>query len=531
MTESTFSTLGVPSPLVAALSAAGINEPFPIQLDTLPDTLAGRDVLGRGKTGSGKTLAFSIPMVARLGGSLAGGKRRAGRPLGLVLAPTRELATQITVAMEPLATAYGLTITTIFGGVSQQRQVAALKAGVDIVVACPGRLEDLMKQGFAHLDAIEITVLDEADHMADLGFLPVVTRIMDKTPQTGQRLLFSATLDNGVDKLVRRYLHNEVLHSVDEANSHVAAMTHHVFEVAGIDEKNELVKKLASGTGRRILFMRTKHHAKKLAKSLTEAGIPSVDLHGNLSQVARDRNLASFASGETRVLVATDVAARGVHVDDIELVIHVDPPAEHKAYLHRSGRTARAGKEGEVVTIVLPTQRKDTAALLRKAEITVTPQFVTAASAAVVALVGDVAAYVKPAPHAAIAPSRAGHTQGRSQGANAQRKRALEHGGTRQRSRDASADGATPRRDNASSANPRRDRSGRPAAAGHSGASRANTGHNPGAPARSEHAQPARTERSAEQAPSRPRGGKGRAQSSGGPIRVGEVVRANNRGR
>ena len=213
-------------------------------------------------------------MVARLGGALAGGKRRPGRPLGLVLAPTRELATQISVAMEPMAAAYGLTITTIFGGVSQQRQVAALKAGVDIVVACPGRLEDLMKQGFAHLDAIEITVLDEADHMADLGFLPVVTRIMDKTPQTGQRLLFSATLDNGVDKLVRRYLHNEVMHSVDEANSPVAAMTHHVFEVADVDAKNELVKKLASGTGRRILFMRTKHHAKKLSKQLTDAGHP-----------------------------------------------------------------------------------------------------------------------------------------------------------------------------------------------------------------------------------------------------------------
>ncbi len=513
MTESTFGTLGVPAPIVAALSANGITEPFPIQVDTLPDTLAGRDVLGRGKTGSGKTLAFAIPMVARLGGTLAGGKRRSGRPLGLVLAPTRELATQITVAMEPLATAYGLTITTIFGGVSQQRQVAALKAGVDIVVACPGRLEDLMKQGFAHLDAVEITVLDEADHMADLGFLPVVTRIMDKTPQTGQRLLFSATLDNGVDKLVRRYLHNEVLHSVDEANSHVAAMTHHVFEVAGVDEKNDLVKKLASGTGRRILFMRTKHHAKKLAKQLTDAGIPSVDLHGNLSQVARDRNLASFASGETRVLVATDVAARGVHVDDIELVIHVDPPAEHKAYLHRSGRTARAGKEGEVVTIVLPAQRKDTAALLRKAEITVTPQHVTASSDAVNALVGDVAAYVKPSPRAAT-PDR-GPSQGRSQGANAQRKRAN-------------------RTEGASSGAPRRDRSGRPAAATGGGRAavtgerrssqpRTDAPRSPQPHAQSSHAQPAR----AEQAPSRPRGGNGRAQSGGGPIRVGQVVRAN----
>ena len=450
-TTSSFGALGVPAPLVAVLSSQGIDSPFPIQVDTLPDTLSGRDVLGRGKTGSGKTLAFAIPMIARLGGALAGGQRRPGRPLALILAPTRELATQITVALTPLADVYGLKSVTIFGGVSQQRQVAALKAGVDIVVACPGRLEDLMKQGFVSLDAVEISILDEADHMADLGFLPVVTRIMDKTPQSGQRMLFSATLDNGVDRLVKKYLHNEVLHSVDEATSHVSAMTHHVFEVDSVESKRLLVEKLASGTGRRILFMRTKHHAKKLAKQLTDAGIPSVDLHGNLSQVQRDRNLASFAAGDTRVLVATDVAARGVHVDDIELVIHVDPPAEHKAYLHRSGRTARAGKEGEVVTIVLPTQRRDTAALLKKAEITVTPQHVTADSAAVIALVGDVAAWVKPAPRAAAQLQGAprarsggqrqsqggrsggqgrsqGSSQGGSQGANAQRKRANRDG-------------------------------------------------------------------------------------------------------
>ena len=427
LTESSFGALGVPAPLVAALAADGILSPFPIQQDTLPDTLRGRDVLGRGKTGSGKTLAFAIPMVARLGGTLSGGARRAGRPLGLVLAPTRELATQISTAMQPLADAYGLKTTTIFGGVSQQRQVAALKAGVDIVVACPGRLEDLMKQGFVSLDAVEITVLDEADHMADLGFLPVVTRIMDKTPNAGQRMLFSATLDNGVDKLVKRYLHDQVLHSVDEATSHVAAMTHHVFEVESVEAKRVLVEKLASGTGRRILFMRTKHHAKKLAKQLTEAGIPAVDLHGNLSQPQRDRNLAAFSDGTSRVLVATDVAARGVHVDDIELVIHVDPPAEHKAYLHRSGRTARAGKEGEVVTLVLPTQRKDTALLLRKAAITVTPQQVTASSPAVAALVGEVADYVKPSPRVAQ-PARGASQGGRSSGANAQRKRARRDG-------------------------------------------------------------------------------------------------------
>ncbi|NEM91152.1 DEAD/DEAH box helicase [Galbitalea soli] len=429
MTETSFAALGVPAPLVAALAASGITEPFPIQVDTLPDTLKGRDVLGRGKTGSGKTLAFGIPVVARLTGALAGGHRRPGRPLALILAPTRELATQISVALEPMAATAKLSITTIFGGVSQQRQVAALKAGVDIVVACPGRLEDLMKQGFVSLDAVEISVLDEADHMADLGFLPVVTRIMDKTPQSGQRLLFSATLDNGVDKLVRKYLHNEVLHSVDEANSPVAAMTHHVFEVEGVEAKRLLVERLASGTGRRILFMRTKHHAKKLAKQLTDSGIPAVDLHGNLSQVQRDRNLAAFSAGDSKVLVATDVAARGVHVDNVELVIHVDPPAEHKAYLHRSGRTARAGSEGDVVTIVLPTQQKDTAALLRKAAITVTPQRVDARSEAVTALVGEVAAYVTPVPRAA-APVRGQSQGGRSQGANAQRKRASRDGGT-----------------------------------------------------------------------------------------------------
>ena len=461
LSDTSFGALGVPAPIVAALTAAGIDSPFPIQQDTLPDTLNGRDVLGRGKTGSGKTLAFSIPMVARLGGKLAGGNRRPNRPLGLVLAPTRELATQISTAMEPLAAAYGLKITTIFGGVSQGRQVAALKAGIDIVVACPGRLEDLMKQGFVSLDAVEITVLDEADHMADLGFLPVVTRILDKTPGSGQRMLFSATLDNGVDKLVRKFLHNEILHSVDEVNSHVSAMTHHVFETDSVESKRLLIEKLASGTGRRILFMRTKHHAKKLAKQLTDAGIPSVDLHGNLSQVQRDRNLAAFSAGTVKVLVATDVAARGVHVDDIELVIHVDPPAEHKAYLHRSGRTARAGKEGEVVTIVLPTQRKDTAALLKKAAITVTPQRVDATSPAVAALVGDVAAYVTPAPRApeqVQGAPRGRQSQGGSQGANAQRKRAGRDGAP-------ARSGGTGRSGGSGAGAAGRSGSGRPAAA------------------------------------------------------------------
>src|SRR6201991_3889851 len=407
-TNKTFADLGVRRPIVSALAARGITDPFPIQVATLPDTLAGRDVLGRGKTGSGKTLAFSIPLVSRL----SEGSRRRSQPSGLVLAPTRELASQITATLEPLATACGLRVTTIFGGVSQHRQVVALKSGVDIVVACPGRLEDLMKQRLISLDAIEITVIDEADHMADLGFLPGVTRILAATPATGQRLLFSATLDNGVDKLVKRFLRNEVLHSVDEVNTPVADMTHHVFHVSGAQAKKELVHRLASGHGRRILFMRTKHQARKLAKQLTDSGVPAVDLHGNLSQPARDRNLAAFAAGEARVLVATDIAARGVHVDGIELVVHIDPPAEHKAYLHRSGRTARAGNEGDVVTVVLPEQRRDTQALMRRAGIRVTPQEVTADSAAVHAVAGEVAPYRAPKPK--TAPPSQSHSNSHS---------------------------------------------------------------------------------------------------------------------
>ena len=349
-TGKTFADLGVGEPLIEVLAARGITHPFPIQIETLPDTLAGRDVLGRGKTGSGKTLAFVLPMVSRL----AGRPRCPSRPSGLILAPTRELASQIAAALQPLADVNGLRVAIIFGGVPQGRQVSALKAGADIVVACPGRLEDLMRQRLISLDSIQITVIDEADHMADLGFLPVVTRILAATPSGGQRLLFSATLDNGVDKLVDRFLRNAVLHSVDGSQSPVAEMTHHVFHVSGVQAKKELVHRLASGTGRRILFMRTKHQARKLAKQLTESGVPAVDLHGNLSQPARDRNLAAFSTGEARVLVATDIAARGVHVDGIELVVHIDPPAEHKAYLHRSGRTARAGNVGDVVTVVLP---------------------------------------------------------------------------------------------------------------------------------------------------------------------------------
>ncbi|HEY5555316.1 MAG TPA: DEAD/DEAH box helicase [Cellulomonas sp.] len=393
---SDFLSLGVPAVLVSALTQQGITDPFPIQTATLPDTLAGRDVLGRGRTGSGKTLAFSLPLVVRLAESAATVKRRPARPRGLILAPTRELATQIAATLEPLAKQLRLSTTTIFGGVSQNRQVSALNGGIDILVACPGRLEDLIKQGLCSLDSVEVTILDEADHMADLGFLPGVKRLMDKTPKRGQRMLFSATLDNGVDQIVHRYLVDPLTHSVDTAESPVAKMTHHVLSVADIETKRAVVEELASGTGRRLLFTRTKHQAKKLAKQLTAAGIPAVDLHGNLSQPARERNLEAFSSGVVRVLVATDIAARGIHVDDIELVVHVDPPAEHKAYLHRSGRTARAGNGGDVVTVMLPEQAGDVRTLTRLAKITVQPQSVRAGSRVVAELVGEVAAHVVP---------------------------------------------------------------------------------------------------------------------------------------
>jgi len=401
-----FLDLGVPADLAAVLAKDGKTEAFAIQRDTLPDSLAGRDLLGRGRTGSGKTIAFALPLVARIAASAR--SSRPGHPRALVLAPTRELATQIAATIAPLAEAKGLRVTTVFGGVSQRPQEQAMRSGVDIVVACPGRLEDLMKQRVVHLDAVEVTVLDEADHMADLGFLPGVTRILTATPAGGQRLLFSATLDRGIDTLARRFLSNAVSHEVDEESVPVGEMTHRVLVVDSTDNKTALVRDLASGTGRRILFTRTKHQAKKLAKQLTAAGIPAVDLHGNLSQNARERNLSAFSAapdaGGVRVLVATDVAARGVHVDNVDLVVHVDPPVEHKAYLHRSGRTARAGAAGTVVTVVLPEQRRDVKDLLRKAAISAPLE--NATQDAITGLVPERAPHVRPAPVQAQQPQR-----------------------------------------------------------------------------------------------------------------------------
>jgi superfamily II DNA/RNA helicase len=393
-----FDALGVPAPLVASLAQGGITAPFPIQAATLVDSLAGRDVLGRGKTGSGKTVAFSLPLVAALAAS--GARREPNRPRGLVLVPTRELANQVADTLIPLAAAMKMKVTTIFGGVGQGNQVAALRAGVDIVVACPGRLEDLIGQRHCRLDGVQVTVLDEADHMADLGFLPGVKRIMDLTPRGTQRLLFSATLDNGVDILVKRYMNNPVTHSVDPAVAPVSTMTHHVLAVSR-DNKPAVVQALASGQERSLLFTRTKHTAKKIAKQLTMNGIPAVELHGNLSQGARERNLAAFADGSSRVLVATDIAARGIHVDDIALVVHVDPPAEHKAYLHRSGRTARAGAEGVVVTVMTPDQRNDVRQLAKQARIEPTITHVEPGHERLLELTGPHAEKVTPRPQPA----------------------------------------------------------------------------------------------------------------------------------
>jgi len=365
----TFAELGVPRELTDLLAADGITAPFPIQAATLPDSLAGRDVLGRGRTGSGKTLGFLLPVLTRLATNPRA--RRANRPRALILAPTRELATQIQTAAEPLAKALGLRTAAVFGGVGARPQISALRSGLDLVVACPGRLLDHIESGHADLGAIEITVLDEADHMADLGFLPTVKRILDATPPGTQRLLFSATLDNGIDHLVRRYLRNPVTHSVDSAHAAVPKMSHHVLHIEAAD-RLPIIIELTSAPGRTIVFTRTKHGARKLARQLTAARIPAVDLHGSLAQSARTRNLAAFAAGQATTLVATDIAARGIHVDEVSLVVHADPPVEHKAYLHRSGRTARAGDAGTVVTLMTDAQVEEVRDLIRKARITAT---------------------------------------------------------------------------------------------------------------------------------------------------------------
>lgn len=362
-----FEVLGVPRILVDTLKRAGIREPFPIQAATLPDALAGRDILGRGRTGSGKTLAFVLPVLARL--SSPGGRAVGRHPRALILAPTRELARQILQVIEPFASALGLRAVTVFGGVPIRSQITGLRRGVDILVACPGRLEDLLRSRACRLGDIEITVLDEADHMADLGFLPAVRRILDQTPAGGQRLLFSATLDSAVDVLVDRYLSTPAIHSVDDHCAPVPEMAHHVLHISAADRVSVLVD-LTSTPGRKLVFTRTKHRARLLTRQLVAAGVRAVEMHSDLSQAARIRSLDAFSTGRANALVATDIAARGLHIDDVEVVIHADPPLEHKTYLHRSGRTARAGAGGTVVTLATEQQRAEVARLGRRAGVT-----------------------------------------------------------------------------------------------------------------------------------------------------------------
>ena len=361
---SSFAQLGIPSTLAAALTTRGITTPRPIQARTLPDALAGRDVLGRAETGSGKTLAFGLPLLVRTAATR--GRRLAGQPRGLVLVPTRELADQVHGELVPLAAVLGLRLLAVYGGVSLHRQAQELRRGTDIVVATPGRLLDLLGQGACSLDAVAIAVLDEADHMADMGFLPAVTSLLDRVPPGGQRLLFSATLDGQVDTLVRRYLTGPVRHTVAPGPTASARMDHQVRTVEATD-KVAVAAELAGRPGRILVFVRTKHRAARLARQLDRAGLRAGALHGNLAQPARSRALAAFAAGTVPVLVATDIAARGIHVDGIELVLHFDPPAEPKAYLHRSGRTARAGAAGTVITLVLPEQATEVAKLHQRA--------------------------------------------------------------------------------------------------------------------------------------------------------------------
>ncbi|MEE4540736.1 DEAD/DEAH box helicase [Streptomyces sp. V4-01] len=369
-TVTRFSQLPLPAALVAALDAHGVTEPFPIQAATLPDSLAGRDVLGRGRTGSGKTLAFGLPLLARTAAAVAetGHRAEAKRPLALVLVPTRELAGQVSEALEPYAKAMRLRITSVVGGASITRQSAALRTGAEVLVATPGRLADLIDRQACALDRVAVTVLDEADQMADMGFLPQVTRLLEQVRPGGQRMLFSATLDRNVDRLVKRFLSNPVSHSVDPSSATVTTMEHHVLHV---DEgtKRAVTAEIAARQGGVIMFVGTKRGADRLTKHLLGQGVRAVALHGGKSQPQRNRALDQFRAGTADALVATNVAARGIHIEGLDLVVNVDPPTEAKDYLHRGGRTARAGESGTVVTLVLPEQRRENARLMAAAGI------------------------------------------------------------------------------------------------------------------------------------------------------------------
>ncbi|MFW6691459.1 DEAD/DEAH box helicase [Streptomyces sp. MAR4 CNX-425] len=407
-----FADLDMPSALLTALRHQGVTVPFPIQAATLPDSLAGRDVLGRGRTGSGKTLAFGLALLAR-----TAGRRAAPRhPLALVLVPTRELAQQVTEALTPYARAAHLRLATVVGGTSPARQAAALRDGADVVVATPGRLRDLIDRRDCRLDEVRVTVLDEADQMADMGFLPQVTALLRQVPADGQRMLFSATLDRNIDRLVRDFLTDPVVHSVDPPAATVTTMEHHVLHVADGD-KRTAVTHIAARDGRVLLFLHTKRGADRLARHLLANGIRAAALHGDKSQSQRTRTLERFKRGDITALVATNVAARGIHIDDLDLVVNVDPPADYKDYLHRGGRTARAGGSGSVVTLVLPDQRREMSRLTTAAGITAHTTRVQPGSAELARITGartPSGVPVTPTPTAAAAtPVKPKNTAGR----------------------------------------------------------------------------------------------------------------------
>ncbi|GHH94266.1 DEAD/DEAH box helicase [Streptomyces capillispiralis] len=360
-----FAELALPAEMLATLGHEGVTVPFPIQAATLPNSLAGRDVLGRGRTGSGKTLAFGLALLART----AGRRAEPRQPLALVLVPTRELAQQVTDALTPYARSLRLRMATVVGGMSIGKQAGTLRAGAEVVVATPGRLKDLIDRGDCRLDEVAITVLDEADQMTDMGFMPQVTRLLDQVRADGQRMLFSATLDRNVDQLVRRYLSDPVVHSVDPSAGAVTTMEHHVLHIDDTD-KRRTTTEIAARDGRVIMFLDTKHAVDKLTKHLLSSGVRAAGLHGGKSQPQRTRTLAQFKDGLVTVLVATNVAARGIHVDNLDLVVNVDPPSDPKDYLHRGGRTARAGETGTVITLVTRDQRREMSRLMTQAGIT-----------------------------------------------------------------------------------------------------------------------------------------------------------------
>ncbi|MFG2719520.1 DEAD/DEAH box helicase [Streptomyces sp. NPDC048416] len=445
-----FADLDMPAALLKTLDAQGVTEPFPIQGATLPNSLAGRDILGRGRTGSGKTLAFGLALLART----AGRRAEPTAPLALVLVPTRELAQQVTDALTPYATAVNLRLTTVVGGLSLTKQANALRRGAEVVVATPGRLKDLIERGDCSLENVRVTVLDEADQMADMGFMPQVTALLKQVEPDGQRMLFSATLDANIDRLVRMFLTDPVVHSVDPSAGAVTTMEHHVLYVMDETDKKAVTTRIAARDGRVIMFLDTKRSVDRLVKRLLASGVRAAGLHGGRSQPQRNRTLDQFKNGQVTALVATNVAARGIHVDDLDLVVNVDPPTDHKDYLHRGGRTARAGESGSVVTLVLPDEKREMTKLMSFAGIRPRTAEIKSSSEELVQVTGarepsgvPVVIEVPAQPEPKRAAASGGRSRGRrggSRGAAAQSSSPRPQTGTASRTQGGAASSRTP---------------------------------------------------------------------------------------